>query len=90
MKLINILKATLVKGPFLVMLKKLTVHFFDKKNSLNKEENLSWLLTHSVNMPEFCKELNANLWDEIQSDVNEMLSTIYGIPIHLIATPTHL
>jgi hypothetical protein len=74
MKFINIFKAMFVKGQLVVMLKKIWLRFFDKKNRLSQDENLSWLSRESTNMSEFCMGLNESLWNDIQSDVERVCS----------------
>ena len=87
MKFINIIKAMFVKGQLEVMVNKLWLRFFDKKNQLSKSENFSWLKKESTDIAEFCKELNESLWDDIQLDVERVYSDAKN---HLIDIPFDL
>ena len=72
MTFLNIFVASLKPNNFRLMLYKLYLRFFDKKNSISNLKLLEWLEDKKINHSHFCEKINQELWLETQREIKKI------------------
>ncbi len=72
MKYLNIFYSLLQKNRRAVILQKIFLRFFDKKNTLSKVNYYTWLNANSISIEQFCNNINKSLWNDLNASLNEL------------------